>query len=75
LAGCARKVDICTHWELSHNWHGLEIKKPIEVREMKEYSAFLTVAVLAVSLLLLASHLIAEEATVFDQVLAKLTAH
>ncbi len=42
---------------------------------MKEYSAFLTVAVLAVSLLLLASHLIAEEATVFDQVLAKLTAH
>ncbi len=41
---------------------------------MRELSAFMTVTVLAVSLLLLASHLIAKEATVFDQVLAKLTA-
>ncbi len=42
---------------------------------MKELRAFMTVVMLAVSLLLLASHLIAEEAAVFDQVLAKLTAY
>ena len=41
---------------------------------MKELSAFMTVTVLAVSLLLLASHLIAKENAVFDKVLAKLTA-
>jgi len=42
---------------------------------MKELSAFMTVTVLAVSLLLLASHLIAKENAVFDQVLAKLIAY
>ncbi len=42
---------------------------------MKELSSFVTIAVLAVSLLLLASHLIAKETAVFDQVLATLTAH
>ena len=42
---------------------------------MKELGTFMTVAVLAVSLLLLASHLIAKETAVFDQVLAKLTAY
>ena len=53
----------------------LERAGPIEEREMKELSAFVTVAVLAVSLLLLASHLIAKEAAVFDQVIAKLTVY
>ncbi len=53
----------------------LERAGPIEEREMKELSAFVTVAVLAASLLLLASHLIAKETSAFDQVLAKLTAY
>ena len=42
---------------------------------MKEFRMFVTVTFLAVSLLLLASHLIGKEAAVFDQALAKLTAY
>ncbi len=63
------------HWERSLDSFRLDRQKPTEDREMKEVSTFVTVAVLAVSLLFLASHLIAKEATVFDQVLAKLTAY
>ena len=42
---------------------------------MKELGMFMTVTILAVSLMLLASHLIAKETGGFDQVLAKLTAY
>lgn len=53
----------------------LERQRPTEEREMTELSTFVIVTVLAVSLRLLAGHLIAKETAVFDQVLAKLTVY